>query len=106
MNIRAGFHTQVIAPPERGEQMYQCVRSSRLRRDPAGGGMMRLVIVSAVWLLILNGCAGPSAYARLASGQEAMCKHCNCLMPAGTDPEHTCPACDCGYVARQCVRGH
>jgi len=64
----------------------------------------RILAVAAA--LLLAGCAS-TAPARLASGgmPEAMCVHCNCLMPAGVDPNAMCPVCDCGKVAHQCVRG-
>ena len=54
--------------------------------------------------LMLSGCATASL-SRLASTDEGLCKHCNCLMPAGTDPEGTCPVCTCGRKAHQCLRG-
>ena len=55
-------------------------------------------------LAALVGCAGPSA-ARLSSNAEYMCRHCNCVMPAGVDPEAMCPVCNCGLKARECRRG-
>jgi len=56
--------------------------------------------------VLLAGCASAQP-ARLAHGgmPEAMCIHCNCLMPAGTDPNGMCPVCDCGKLAHECVRG-
>ena len=56
-------------------------------------------------LAALSGCAGVSQATRVASAQETMCKHCNCLMPAGIDHEATCPVCHCHRKAHQCVRG-
>ena len=56
-------------------------------------------------LLFTGGCADLSQTTRLASANETMCKHCNCLMPAGVDPDATCPVCSCGRSAHQCVRG-
>ncbi len=56
-------------------------------------------------ILFLVGCAGSTAQTRLASTAEVMCRHCNCLMPAGVDPEAICPVCKCGRKAHQCVRG-
>ena len=53
----------------------------------------------------LMGCAGPSNAIRLSSGAEYMCRHCNCVMPAGVNPEAACPACNCGKKARECRRG-
>ena len=35
---------------------------------------------------------------------EALCTHCNCLMPAGIDPNAMCPVCNCGKKAHECVR--
>jgi hypothetical protein len=55
-------------------------------------------------VLSLTGCAGAWKQARMARG-ESMCVHCNCLMPAGIDPEAMCPVCKCGKRARECVRG-
>ena len=64
----------------------------------------RALLVGAA--LLLGGCASASP-ARLAGGgmPEAMCVHCNCLMPAGVDPQAMCPVCDCGKRAHECVRG-
>ena len=66
-----------------------------------------------VGLLLLAGCAtpgGPAAGApglcALVSLPEGMCKHCNCLMPAGLDPSAKCPVCTCGRRAHECVRGY
>ena len=56
-------------------------------------------------LAALMGCAGPSNAARLSSSAEYMCKHCNCVMPAGVDPEAVCPVCNFGLKARECRRG-
>ncbi len=67
--------------------------------------MGRASLVVAAMLLVSAGCAGTLHQSRLASAGEAMCKHCNCLMPAGIDPDTTCPVCKCGLAARQCVRG-
>ena len=53
---------------------------------------------------LLCGCAATSQGSHLAAMPESMCKHCNCLMPAGVDPQATCPACNCGKRAHQCVR--
>ena len=61
--------------------------------------------ILAVVCLALSGCATAVPPARLASAHETMCKHCNCLMPAGVDPEATCPVCTCGRKAHRCVRG-
>ncbi len=61
------------------------------------------VALAALWL---SGCATAQPSRTLASLPEAMCKHCNCLMPAGIDPEATCPVCNCGKRAHECVRGH
>ena len=67
--------------------------------------MRRAAVLSTA--LLLGGCAGASPTVRLAGGgmPEAMCVHCNCLMPAGVDPEVACPVCDCERRAHQCVRG-
>lgn len=64
-------------------------------------------VLAALMALLLGGCAGTHPAARLARGgmPEAMCVHCNCLMPAGIDPDALCPVCDCGKRAHQCVRG-
>ena len=67
--------------------------------------MPRAWLVVAVSLITGTGCAGTLHESRLASAGEAMCKHCNCLMPAGVDPETTCPVCTCGKRAAHCVRG-
>ena len=56
-------------------------------------------------LLLASGCVATSATRRVASLPEAGCKHCNCLMPAGVDPQATCPVCHCGRRTHQCVRG-
>jgi len=63
-------------------------------------------LVWGIVLLVASGCAGASPRAQLGGMPETMCKHCNCLMPAGIDPEAMCPVCECGLKARQCVRGH
>ena len=55
-------------------------------------------------VLLLSGCAGIAEHRKVAWEQEGMCKHCNCLMPAGIDPEAKCPVCKCGYPAHQCRR--
>ena len=68
--------------------------------------MPRLWPCVAVLVLAGSGCAGTLHESRLASAGETMCKHCNCLMPSGADPERICPVCNCGKRAHQCVRGH
>lgn len=55
-------------------------------------------------LLVIGGCASPQPV-HLAGLPESMCKHCNCLMPAGLDPQGVCPVCNCGKRSHQCVRG-
>ena len=60
----------------------------------------------AVGFMVMSGCAGASQSVRMARASEVVCKHCNCLMPAGTDPESTCTVCQCGFKAHRCVRGH
>ena len=67
--------------------------------------MPRLRRILVAVLLVGAGCAGNLHESRLASAGETMCKHCNCLMPTGLDPERTCPVCNCGKRAHQCVRG-
>ena len=67
--------------------------------------MPRAWLVVAVSLLAGAGCAGTLHESRLASAGETMCKHCNCLMPSGIDPESTCLVCKCGKRAAHCVRG-
>ena len=66
------------------------------------------------WLMVLllaacSGCASTPGFLQLARsqnrGQEIMCKHCNCLMPANLEAEVICPVCDCGYHANACERG-
>ena len=52
------------------------------------------------------GCAGSLSESRVASAREVMCKHCNCLMPAGLDPELMCPVCNCRKTVRECIRGN
>ena len=64
----------------------------------------------AAWPLVLlvaacSGCASAPASVRFAKGLEVMCKHCNCLMPAGDEPGAMCPICDCGYTVHECERG-
>ncbi len=59
------------------------------------------------WLLgalLAAGCATAAPEARFAA-LEHLCVHCNCLMPAGTEPDALCAACNCGKRAHQCVRG-
>ena len=68
-----------------------------------GVGYRQVVALSVLWAL--TGCTSLAAHRRMASSAETMCKHCNCLMPAGVDPEAICPVCECGYKAHQCVRG-
>lgn len=53
----------------------------------------------------LQGCASVAQPAHLASSAESLCKHCNCLMPAGIDPDAACPVCECGKRAHQCRLG-
>ncbi len=65
----------------------------------------RRAVLLWVCLAALSGCATPSSSSRLAGLPEAMCKHCNCLMPAGLDPNGMCPVCDCGRRNHHCVRG-
>ena len=67
---------------------------------------MRGWFVWAACGLLLGGCTSVPTRQRVASTGETMCKHCNCLMPAGVDPEALCPVCTCGHKARECVRGH
>jgi len=40
---------------------------------------------------------------RYSSAKEGLCVHCNCVMPAGIDPESICPVCKCGKKALECV---
>ena len=65
----------------------------------------------AAALVLLAGCAHsrPIAVARACAnpaGATAVCKHCNCLMPADAPPDGTCTVCNCGYRNAACVRGH
>jgi hypothetical protein len=60
--------------------------------------------LGAAALAAVLGCAGPSTGVRLSAESEYMCRHCNCLMPAGIDPEARCPVCDCQMKARECRR--
>ena len=62
-----------------------------------------LMMGMALWGTV--GCGATTRTARLAGMPEAMCRHCNCLMPAGTDPHAICKVCDCGKAAHQCMRG-
>ena len=63
-------------------------------------------------MVYLSGCAGSTTQTRLASAKtcpmgpmgESMCKHCNCLMPAGLDSGTLCPVCHCKRRAFECVR--
>lgn len=55
--------------------------------------------------LWLSGCVAAAPMRHVAGLPETMCKHCNCLMPAGTDPASTCTACNCGKRTHQCLRG-
>ena len=64
--------------------------------------MRRLLLV--VVMTMLAGCAGAAEAIRVAGGEEHLCKHCNCLMPAGVDPESLCSVCHCHKRAHQCVR--
>lgn len=67
---------------------------------------MRLQAWFCAWgLLFTSGCAGPAQDTKLASTRETMCRHCNCLMPSGVDPDAACPVCNCGRKAHRCVRG-
>jgi len=58
--------------------------------------------ILGIALLMVMGCA-TSGDLREFAAVEHLCVHCNCLMPAGTDPESTCTVCNCGKRARQCV---
>ena len=68
-------------------------------------------MVGGVATLCVAGCAVPFRSAghtelcALVSMPEGMCKHCNCLMPAGLAPGAKCPVCKCGRQAHECVRG-
>ena len=54
-------------------------------------------------LLLSSGCAArPHSLHRFAM-QEHLCVHCNCLMPAGIEPDAICPVCNCGKKAKDCV---
>ncbi len=55
--------------------------------------------------LVLAGCAGPAGGLRTTWDIGGMCKHCNCVMPAGIDPGAMCPVCDCGFISLHCLRG-
>lgn len=70
-------------------------------------------LVSGIVMVAAVGCAGGgSQTTRLASATtcprapmgETMCKHCNCLMPAGVDPDAMCPVCHCKRHAIECRR--
>lgn len=62
-------------------------------------------IALSLLMLILGGCAHTTSVTRLSALPEVLCKHCNCLMPAGLDPQTTCPVCECGRRTHRCVRG-
>ncbi len=63
---------------------------------------MRHVALLGVGLL-MGGCAAHAQDLRGFASQEHLCVHCNCLMPAGIDPEAICPVCNCGKKAKECV---
>ena len=51
----------------------------------------------------LAGCMHSSvSYDLLAKGDVALCKHCNCYMPAHLSAETACPACNCHQPAISC----
>ncbi len=56
-------------------------------------------------LLVLSGGGATAAAPQQFAAADHLCKHCNCFMPVGTDPESTCAVCKCGKQAHQCIRG-
>ena len=58
----------------------------------------------ALIALLLTGCAHGQAL-RFAQGDVALCKHCNCYMPAHLAPDAPCSVCECHYPAAACYRG-
>ena len=67
---------------------------------------MRCAAILAVLFLFTTGCASDFAVRRVAGGQEHLCKHCNCLMLAGTDLYAMCSVCNCKKRGHECLRGH
>ena len=68
----------------------------------------RAALTLSLCVLSAAGCARtpPVRIARADVEQmAALCKHCNCYMPAAVDPESQCAVCNCGYTAARCVRG-
>lgn len=55
-------------------------------------------------VVLVAGCATAAA-PREFTAADHLCKHCNCFMPSGTDPDSTCAVCKCGKQAHQCLRG-
>lgn len=72
---------------------------------PSPGGVKKIIWRVGLLLLLAIGGCGTTRPTHLVSLPEEMCKHCNCLMPAGVDPEALCPVCNCKKQAHQCVRG-
>ena len=68
---------------------------------------MRIVRIIATGFLFLQlGCihsSGPRV--RVAWNDVAVCKHCNCYMPAQLPEDAPCPVCECGKQAALCFRG-
>lgn len=67
---------------------------------------MRTRTLLLLGILILGGCAyKKTTLCAMPTGpNDQICKHCNCLMPAGIPPDQICPVCDCKKVAAQCYR--
>ena len=59
-----------------------------------------------VGTFLIAGCAHSHGQAmRFAQGDVAVCKHCNCYMPAHLEPDAPCTVCECHYPAAACYRG-
>ena len=64
--------------------------------------MMRHPLLAAL-LLLGTGCAAHTQGMHQFAMLEHLCVHCNCLMPAGIEPDAICPVCNCGKKAKECV---
>ena len=66
-----------------------------------------LILAALFGAAALSGCAHGSAvsYEMLAKGDVALCKHCNCYMPARLSANASCPTCNCHQPAISCYEG-
>ena len=67
--------------------------------------MIRRIVYLGIFCMIgISGCAATTRTTQLAGLPESVCRHCNCLMPAGLDLQAKCSVCDCGKQNHACVR--